>query len=399
MDMVVREHLAELASATDARVTALVVAPGIVPSPQQGTAEVEGLAVQVFAGDLSSETSATGRVCRKVWFAISRRVPLLTYAFKSKRVADAIANELQAQRFDVIVVDHFNVMANLSIRRLARSGSKVVYISHDSLVTYVRDLAKSKTGSVSKFYYRFEMLRARLMEQGLFRAADRVIHLSEDECRLAPNDGGKHVSLLPPLFAGQAGGPRGTRGNPAADRALQRVVLFVGSPAHFPNRKALVWIRDRLAPVLWKMDKTISIALIGSGTEQYNRPDRSNVRGMGLVSDEAIRHLFQTCICSISPISLGGGIKIKVLHALSMGCPVVATRESLKGLEAFSIDDIIDLANPESAVRAILRLASSEEANAGARAETSRKWNDFLQRRRGALAATLRRIAEASTRP
>jgi glycosyltransferase involved in cell wall biosynthesis len=394
MDMVVREHLTELAAATDIRVTALVIAPGVDASPQAGTADVAGLAVQVFVGDLRTETSATARACRKLWFVISRRVPLLTYGFKSTRMADAIADELRARRFDVIVVEHINVMANLSIASLVRSGSKVVYISHDSLVAYVSDLAKTKTGLVAKFFYRFETLRARLIEQGLFRIADRVIHLSEYECRLAAKGGDKHVSLLPPLFARQAGAPCGVNG----DRRLSRDVLFVGAPSHFPNRMAILWIRDRLAPVLWDMDKTIKIVLVGSGTEQFNGPDCPNILGMGLVSDEAIRHLFQTCICSISPISLAGGIKVKVLHALAMGCPVVATRHSLNGFEAFSFDDVIDLSDPESAARMILSLAP-DEANAAARAATSRKWNDFLQRRRGALAAILNGVATTSAHP
>ena len=393
MDMVVREHLTELASATDIGVTALVIAPGVGASPQPGTADVAGLAVQMFVGDLRTETSAIGRACRKLWFVISRRVPLLTYGFKSRRMANAIADELRARRFDVIVIDHINVMANLSIASLVRSGSKVVYISQDSLLTYVSDLAKSKRG-IAKLFYRFETLRSRLIEQSLFRVADRVIHLSEYERRLATQGGDKHVSLLPPLFAGQAAAPCGANG----DRQLSRDVLFVGAPSHFPNRKAILWIRDRLAPVLWEMDKTIKIVLVGSGTEQFNGPDCPNVLGMGLVSDEAIKHLFQTCICSISPISLGGGIKVKVLHALAMGCPVVATRHSLNGFEAFSIDDTIDLSDPQAAARTILSLAS-EEANAGARAATSRKWNDFLQRRRGALAATLNGVAVASARP
>jgi glycosyltransferase involved in cell wall biosynthesis len=58
-----------------------------------------------------------------------------------------------------------------------------------------------------------------------------------------------------------------------------------------------------------------------------------NVVFEGFVSSERLDELHRICDLFICPVTLGSGIKIKVLEATGYGLPVAATRESLAGID------------------------------------------------------------------
>ena len=101
------------------------------------------------------------------------------------------------------------------------------------------------------------------------------------------------------------------------------------------------------------------IHIIGSGTEQF-KPllDRSSLSRFvvirGFVSD--INDAFKDMDIALFPICYGGGVKTKILDAMSAGVPIVTTPEGLIGLTNITKDSIAQGKTPADLVEQLIRL-------------------------------------------
>lgn len=111
----------------------------------------------------------------------------------------------------------------------------------------------------------------------------------------------------------------------------QNQVLFVGDMTYGPNREAAEWILNGLAPALKLLNNRIEILLAGRGTNLLTKSPSDNVRILGFVPDIA-ETITRAAVC-ISPVAYSGGTQNKVIHYMSLGRPIVATHESIRGLE------------------------------------------------------------------
>lgn len=387
MDLIVSEHLKELAGVTDLDVSAIFVAPGVAEQGNAGFSMVGRLSVGAYIGDLLCEKPGIARTISKIMFVLCRAVPVMAYSFKSKVAAEEIKKLLLVSNFDVVVVEHFYALSNINLRDLRQSGARIIYISHNSMLPHIAEMAAARTTLASKIYYAVEAVRSYFVERYLFRLSATVVHLSEYERSRVKCGKGKHVALLPPVsnVAGLVAGA-------SAHSIMAQSVIFIGSPNHPPNAHAIQWLVEKLAPALAKKAPHIQIALLGDGTERIQAPS-GNVKGYGFVSPADMRQALSTCICAVSSVVLGRGIKVKVLDAIAAGCPVFATEQSLRGFERFGLPVSIFLEHPERLATAILELAESESEREVARIHMRRLWADFLAQRRGQFAQVIRGIS------
>jgi len=114
-------------------------------------------------------------------------------------------------------------------------------------------------------------------------------------------------------------------------------LLFVGSAKYFPNRDAIEWLAGTLLPRLRQSDPAITLNIAGTAINEINQAFHTQgVHYLGFVSESELERLHVESTLFICPVVLGGGIKIKVLEASSYGIPIVATNESLNGIEYLS---------------------------------------------------------------
>jgi glycosyltransferase involved in cell wall biosynthesis len=390
MDLVSHAHLAELAQDTRLHLRAITVSPGIEGSPDQGLHAIQGMPVEVFVGDLKRQPGRLKLIWNKIEMIGTHWVPVMACAFRSRSAARRIREVLNTERFDLIVIDHFFTLANVRLTDVRRSGARVVYISHGRLKPFVDNAARQHTTWASRAYHALEGWRLPWGERQLFGLARLVVHLSEHERRqLSPSTGltQNHQALLPPLDRLPVGRPA-----PALSRNGHRVV-FLGGVGHPPNDQALDWILTQLAPALLRRAPQLQITLVGSGTETLRTRAPANVACHGFLPAAAMEDLLAGCLCAISPVCIGGGIKIKVLDAISAGCPILATAESLRGFEAFALPAGIDLDQPDALAARLQELSENPAIPELLRAEMRAKWQGFTAARSGALARLIAQTA------
>jgi glycosyltransferase involved in cell wall biosynthesis len=123
----------------------------------------------------------------------------------------------------------------------------------------------------------------------------------------------------------------------------QPVILFLGTGDHFPNRLAIQFIEDILAPFIEREVPEARIMIVGRNTEEFrNRIRTKNVLVVGEVPETG--PYLASADLGIAPMTIVGGVNAKVIEYLCGGLPTVATGVSVKafgqarGLFASDID-------------------------------------------------------------
>lgn len=112
----------------------------------------------------------------------------------------------------------------------------------------------------------------------------------------------------------------------------EKSLVFVGHYRHFPNLDAIVYFVKNIYPKIVEKIPNIKLYIVGSGvTKHVENLQNKNIIVTGELED--IREYLRKPNIFVAPVRLGGGIKGKVLEAMAMGVPVVATKEAVSGID------------------------------------------------------------------
>ncbi len=374
MDVVARAHIAELAESAAIDLTGVFVTlPADTPAPAFG-------GVTGYRADTRTPSKA-----RKLAHLLSGKL-LMSIGFVSTPARRAIREGLAANP-DLVVVDHIQALANVSLWRLVLGRTPFVFIAHNVTPDTLVDGARLRKSKLSAAFLRVEAVQAWLIEALLLRRAARTVFISDsDAAHYRGLTGAKGVALCPVI---ERAAPTSQTTAPAADAVDRRRVLFIGSPGFPPNRAAIDWITRSLAPALLALDAPAIVTFIGKGTREHIGTPAANVETLGFVADDEMERLLGTCLCMLSPVVHGSGLKIKMLEAFAAGAPVMATPLSLQGFAFMDVPALLDLDDPETAARHILARAQDPAAVEAARTHVRTRWAAHSRQRDGALVATL----------
>ncbi len=180
-------------------------------------------------------------------------------------------------------------------------------------------VAKARSQLLERFFYR--------TEPWLYRHFDLIAAISEGDRRLlAPRCAPQPVYLLP------------LSPNLRSDENVEPAavpgpnVLFVGAMWRDYNIQAVQWFLDHVWPQVQRAVPTATFYVVGSrpAPEIQARHDGDRVIVTGFVDELA--PWYAAAAVFVSPMLVAGGLLQKVVDALAMGVPVVATSASNHGL-------------------------------------------------------------------
>jgi len=111
-------------------------------------------------------------------------------------------------------------------------------------------------------------------------------------------------------------------------------IVFTGAMDYWPNVDAVRWFVEAIFPRVKAALPTAVFYIVGSQpTETVQQLSRNpGVTVTGGVPD--IRPYLKHAACAVAPLRLARGVQNKVLEAMSMARPVVATPQATEGLAA-----------------------------------------------------------------
>ena len=167
-------------------------------------------------------------------------------------------------------------------------------------------------------------------------------------------------------------------------------VVFVGPTYLFANRDAVEYLLGDIWPGVREAHPTARLLLVGRNAS--GEPERfariPGVEPLGRVPD--VRPVLRRAACSVIPIRVGGGTRIKLLESWAMGRAVVTTSLGAEGLSAEDGVNAMIRDDPRGfaeAVAQVLKDAAKRRAlgRAGRRTvETAYSWERVGERLRAA---------------
>lgn len=242
-----------------------------------------------------------------------------------------------------------------------------------------------KNNPAMRWLYRREARLLRTFEQRIVHEFDRVFLVSDEEKNVL----GEHVAVenVEALSNGVDLDYFCLAGVDTQRFATAPCKLvFSGAMDYWPNVEGAVWFAEKIFPLLRQKVPEVSFCIAGRNPTPAVRA-LEKIPGIdvtGTVPDMR-DHLATATICVV-PLLIARGIQNKVLEAMAMERPVVATRGAATGTHAVDGEELIVADDEAAMANAIIDLLADEprrrEMGAKARAYVEREhsWASHLQR-------------------
>ncbi|WP_426194746.1 TIGR03087 family PEP-CTERM/XrtA system glycosyltransferase [Massilia sp. DWR3-1-1] len=168
--------------------------------------------------------------------------------------------------------------------------------------------------------------------------------------------------------------------------AGEQVVVFTGAMDYWPNVDAVSWFVTEVLPALRQRVPGLLFYIVGArpsaAVQALARHEGVSVTGT--VPD--VRPFIAFAQVAVAPLRIARGIQNKVLEAMSMATPVVASREALEGIDAVAGGEVILAEGAAAFVDSIASLLNDDAhraaigAAARARVEQRYSWSGNLAR-------------------
>jgi glycosyltransferase involved in cell wall biosynthesis len=140
--------------------------------------------------------------------------------------------------------------------------------------------------------------------------------------------------------------------NISAPRQAHRLI-YSGSFRYFANHEAMVWFVGEVLPKIRTVMPEVELIITGDHAG-LPLPPADNVTLTGHVED--VRPLVASASISLAPLLVGGGTRLKILEAMALGTPVVATSKGAEGLEARPGEHYLQADTVEAFAEAVVRI-------------------------------------------
>ncbi|GMQ79221.1 MAG: glycosyltransferase family 4 protein [Anaerolineae bacterium] len=114
------------------------------------------------------------------------------------------------------------------------------------------------------------------------------------------------------------------------ERERANSIIYTGSFGYAANYDAMTWFLKEIYPDVLERFPDANLMITGDH-ENLPLPNTEAVTLTGFVDD--VRPLVAGSCISVAPLRAGGGTRIKILEAMALGTPVVATTKGAEGLD------------------------------------------------------------------
>ncbi len=221
----------------------------------------------------------------------------------------------------------------------------------------------------SAFVARGMELSFRWLEPWLWRKYAILLAISEGDRQLMMPHKADKPLLIVPLAPALT-----LRDHPAPAVTAGPVLLFVGAMARDHNINAVHWFLARIWPGIHAAVPQARFYIVGGAPPDEIRAaaDGTSVIVTGYVADLA--PWYEAADVFVAPLLVAGGLLQKVIDAMAMGVPVVATSVCNHGLCASPGEHLLTADTPEAFAAAVLQLLH----NAGDRSRLGAAGRRFI---------------------
>jgi glycosyltransferase involved in cell wall biosynthesis len=320
-------------------------------------AELESSGMRVISAPLTKR-----RVGINAAMALAAGLPLQSmYCWQPALARQIDARVLDARApFDLVHVEHLRgAKYGLELKRRVTPPIQIVWDSVDCISYLFEQAAQNSQDLFGRWVTRFELGRTRRHESWLVRQFNQTLVTAEQdreafaalECNAHPlTNQSVRITVLRNGVDLEYFAPT------CAPRNSQTLV-FSGKLSYHANVTAALYLLDEIMPRVWQAVPEARAQIVGYKPPrkllqaQQKNPDRVSI--IGSVPD--LRPYLAAATVAVAPILYGTGIQNKVLEAMAMGTPVVATPKAVAALSATRDEDFLLGKDADAFARQIVR--------------------------------------------
>jgi glycosyltransferase involved in cell wall biosynthesis len=266
-----------------------------------------------------------------------------------RQLVDRLVAETQ---FDVAHADQLN-MAQYAARV---TGARKILDAHNALWLLYKRLWETMNPGPKKWLLGRDWRLLKSYEGRICRKFDAVLAVSdEDKTALVEAMGRPSEITVIPIAIDTDDVTLVTR-RPGANH-----ILHIGTMYWPPNIDGTLWFIRHVYPLIRAEQPDVTFDIVGARPPQEIVSlggDGTGIHVTGYVQDPTC--YLQQARAMIVPLRAGGGMRVKILNALSQGLPVVSTRLGCEGIAVQDGQHILIADTPEDFARATLRLLQDQ---------------------------------------
>ncbi len=265
---------------------------------------------------------------------------------------------LKATDFDGVHIEGIEMAPYLSTVKKFAPQAKIIYDDHNAewllqarnFTTDIRDLRRW----VAAAYSFIQTQRLKRYERWVCQQADHVVVCSEADRRAI-----QHLDATLPITIVPHGVDLARYGHYEGE-SIPFDLVFTGKMDYRPNIDAMLWFcREVLPRILLRRPQT-TLGIVGQHPHPRLEPLKENpaITITGYVDD--ILPYIAGARLYIAPFRVGGGTRLKLLEAMAMRKPIVATTLGAEGYPVTHGQEIILVDDPPGMAATIVQLLHDE---------------------------------------
>lgn len=275
-------------------------------------------------------------------------LPYAVAKYRSAAYKVQLQSLLRENAFDVLVSDFLVPAVNLP----KTLPCPAVIFTHNVESEIWRRHAETKASVAARWLYRMQHKRMLRFEEETLMRFDGILAVSDADretfMRLYPSVAAK------PVWVVRTGVDTDYFVPPTIEPSEPRLV-FTGSMDWLPNEDAMTYFCHDVLPLIREQEPRVSLSIVGRAPTPAVRALASDsIEVTGTVDD--VRPYMEKAAVYVVPLRIGGGTRLKIFEAMSMGKAVVSTAVGAEGLPVVDGRDAIIADSPRAFADAVLGL-------------------------------------------
>lgn len=313
------------------------------PSDLQHVAELERRVVRLAAIPLNPT-----RARRRALARCRPGRPLSVGYYEDRRMRQFVYDTAERWPLDAVVVFSAAMAPYVEQLTMLPRVLDMVDVDSEKFAAYARN-----SRMPSRFLWSRESRTLRRFERTLAATLDLTLFVSAAEetrfLELAPEARGATSWVPNGVDAARfSPGHRFSRPFPPGP-----MIVFTGAMDYRPNVEACVWFANLVLPRLRAGGREVQFCIVGANPTSTIRRlgEQCGVIVTGFVADT--RPYLAHADVAVAPLAIGRGVQNKVLEAMAMAVPVVATEAAFTGVDAEPGRDLLVADGPAAITAAI----------------------------------------------
>jgi polysaccharide biosynthesis protein PslH len=261
-------------------------------------------------------------------FAVGRSI--LFSRYRSSAFSAELKKLCSDNRYEAVIFQHAYIGQFLSEVADLLPKSCIKVISSEVLESRAfRTKALLANNPLLRIAFNKEAAILDVAETSVFNTFDRVTFFSDEDRQHYLKFGGSSDARVVNLGIEVDRYPLLER-SPEPSGPLR--VAFFGAFSWFANTDALRYLLDDVWPVVEKTVPDVELVIAGREIPEWAF-SRANARLKVVGRVDSIAQFLETVDVVLSPIRIGGGIRLKILESLAYGRKVLSTRVGMEGLD------------------------------------------------------------------